>query len=54
MHEIKIRNKLTDAFEFLFEESHVVTVGDTEVIIRVVSLVYAVWWICSADGKDRG
>lgn len=42
----------THALEFLFELSHVVAVGDTKVVVGVVSLKDAVGRSGGANGKD--
>ena len=42
----------THALEFLFELGHVLTVGDSEVVVRIGALINTVWWVCSSNGKD--
>ena len=46
--------QLTHALELLFQFSHMLAVGDAEVVIRIVSLVDTVGWSGRADGQNRG
>lgn len=45
---------LTDAFEFLFQEGHVVTLRDPEVEFRIVLLEDEVGGVGSSNCKDSG
>ena len=49
-----LEGRLTHALEFFFEVSHVLTVGDAEVVVGVVGLVDAVGRGGGADGEDGG
>lgn len=44
----------THALEFLFEAGHVLTVGDAEVVVGVIGLVYAIRRSGGAQGQDGG
>lgn len=42
----------TQELELLFEISHVLAVGDPEVIVRIISLDDTIGRRCRADGED--
>ena len=44
----------THALELFFEVGHVLAVGDSEVVVRVVFLVHTVGRVGSANGQDGG
>ena len=56
MHKLisKLMKILTHALELFFELRLVLALCDAEIIVRVGTLVHAVWRGCSADCQDRG
>lgn len=49
-----IKRRLTHALEFLFQLSLVVTICDTEIVIRVRALIHTIRWSRRADRQHGG